>query len=119
VIPLNSVAFALLAALPQEGAVLFPAMPRQVSTLFPRYVKKAGLPSDITFHCLRDTYILCLAPYCTTPTLMALAPHRAYSTTRRYVQGDGAHLRHAVESLVSETGAGTVTPIVSANLEPL
>src|SRR5262249_22180080 len=31
VIPLNNVAFALLAALPQEGQVLFPDMPRYVS----------------------------------------------------------------------------------------
>jgi integrase len=101
VIPLNSTAFAVLAALPQDDLLLFPHLPRKLSDLFIRYVRKAGL-SDVTFHCLRDTYISRLAQYCTTPTLMALARHRDYRTTRRYVQVDGDHLRQAVEHLVPE-----------------
>jgi integrase len=66
--------------------------------LFIRYAQKAKL-TDVTFHCLRDTYISRLAPHVSTPTLMALARHRDYRTTRRYVQVDGDHLRAAVERL--------------------
>ena len=40
-----------------------------------------------------------LAADVSTPTLMALARHRDYRTTRRYVRVDGAHLRAAVERL--------------------
>jgi integrase len=120
VIPLNSTAFAVLAALPQESLLLFPHLPSKLSDLFIRYARKAGL-SDVTFHCLRDTYISRLAQYCTTPTLMALARHRDYRTTRRYVQVDGDHLRQVVEFLVppppekdhvtgTTTGTAKVTP---------
>lgn len=98
VIPLNSTAFAVLAGLEQDGLLLFPKMPKKLSDLFIRYAKRAGL-EDVTFHCLRDTYISRLAVHCTTPTLMALARHRDYRTTRRYVQVDGDHLRQAVENL--------------------
>jgi hypothetical protein len=43
-----------------------------------------------------------LAPHCTIPTLIALARHRDYRTTQRYVQVDGDHLRQTVERLVPE-----------------
>jgi integrase len=113
-VPLNSTAFALLAALPQESPQLFPKMPRHMSDMFVRYAKKAGL-EDVTFHCLRDSYISRLEPHCTTPTLMALARHRDYRTTRRYVQVDGEHLRQTVERIVPETVSayGTVTRTVT------
>jgi len=119
VIPLNSTAFAVLAALPQDDPRLFPHLPRKMSDLFIRYAHKAGLP-DVTFHCLRDTYISRLAPHCTTPTLMALARHRDYRTTRRYVQVDGDHQRQAVEYLVPdlENDHVTVTEIVTATIKP-
>jgi integrase len=118
VIPLNSTAFAVLAALPQEDPLLFPHLPSKLSDLFIRYARKAGL-SDVTFHCLRDTYISRLAQYCTAPTLMALARHRDYRTTRRYVQVDGDHLRQAVEHLVPpppKNGHTTVTEIVTTEM---
>jgi hypothetical protein len=46
---------------------------------------------------------------------MALARHRDYRTTRRYVQVDGAHLRQAVEYLVPDPvkSHGTVTKTVT------
>ena len=78
---------------------MFPTLPLKLTDLFIRYVAKANLPRDITFHCLRDTYISRLAEHVSTPTLMALARHRDYRTTRRYVQVDGDHLRVAVEQL--------------------
>ena len=117
VLPLNSTAFAVLAALPQESPLLFPHLPKKLSDLFIKYVRKAGL-ENVTFHCLRDTYISRLAPHCTTPTLMALARHRDYRTTRRYVQVDGDHLRQTVERLVPEGkyDHATVTPIVIARM---
>ena len=119
-IPLNSTAFSLLAELKQEGPLLFPRLPKRMSDLFIRYVKKAGL-KDVTFHCLRDTYISRLAPYCSTPTLMALARHRDYRTTRRYVRVDGDHLRQAVENLVPApvNEHGTVTQTVTTKNMPV
>ena len=113
VLPLNSTAFAVLAALPQDGPLLFATMPTNMSRTFVRAAHKAGIP-DITFHCLRDTYISRLAPHCTTPVLMALARHRAYSTTRRYIQIEGVHLRQALEHLVPATEDATVTQTVTA-----
>ena len=98
-LPLNQAAFSVLAALPQDGPLLFPTLPVKLSNSFARYAVKAGL-EDVTFHCLRDTYISRLAPHCTTPTLMALARHRDYRTTQRYIRIDGAHLRAAVGTLV-------------------
>ena len=79
--------------------MLFPGMPRHMSDMFVKYAKKAGL-EDVTFHCLRDTYISRLAPHCAVPTLMTLARHRDYRTTRRYLAIDGEHLRQTVEQLV-------------------
>lgn len=105
-IPLNSVAFAVLAELEQEGPLLFPNLPKKLSDLFIRYTRKAGL-TGVTFHCLRDTYISRLASGNSTPVLMALARHRDYRTTRRYVQVDGAHLREAVETLVNDMDTET------------
>ncbi|MEK7221463.1 MAG: hypothetical protein AAB253_09755, partial [candidate division NC10 bacterium] len=59
-------------------------------------------------HHLRDTPVSYLAPHVSTPTLMALARHRDYRTTRRYVQVDGEHLRAAVERL-AEPGCHPAT----------
>jgi integrase len=122
-LPLNRMAFSVLAALPQDGALLFPTLPHKLSDLFIHYAHKAGL-ADVTFHCLRDTYISRLAPHCNTPSLMALARHRDYRTTQRYVRLDGDHLRQTVEQLVADplpaldhdpvAGAGTVTQTVTA-----
>ena len=109
-LPLNQAAFSVLAALPQDGPRLFPGLPVKLSNSFVRYALKAGLV-DVTFHCLRDTYISRLAPQCTTPTLMALARHRDYRTTQRYIRIDGAHLRAAVDTLVS-------VPHAAVPLEP-
>jgi integrase len=99
VLPLNAAAFALLAGLPQQSEVLFPDMPRNMSSNFVYHVRKAGM-DDITFHCLRDTYISRLAPHVSVPTLMQLARHRSLVTTQRYLKIDDAHLRDAVEKLV-------------------
>jgi integrase len=114
-LPLNRVAFSVLAALEQDGPLLFPRLPKKLSDLFIRYARKAGL-LDVTFHCLRDTYISRLAPHCNTPSLMTLARHRDYRTTQRYVRIDGAHLRQTVEQLVSDplAGAGIVTQTVTS-----
>ena len=40
-----------------------------------------------------------MGPHVITRTLMTLARHRDYRTTRRYVRVDGDHLRAAVERL--------------------
>jgi integrase len=98
-IPLNATARAVLASLERTAPVIFPTLPKKLTDLFIRYAEKAKL-AEVTFHCLRDTYIISrLAPHVSTPTLMALARHRDYRTTRRYVQVDGDHLRAAVERL--------------------
>jgi len=107
-IPLNATARAVLASLERTAPAIFPTLPKKLTDLFKRYVEKAKLPKEITFHCLRDTYISRLAPHVSTPTLMTLARHRDYRTTRRYVQVDGKHLRDAVECLNPEAG-GTPT----------
>ena len=113
-IPLNRVALAVLAALSQDGPLLFPRLPTKLSDLFIKYAHRAGAP-DVTFHCLRDTYISRLAPHCTTPTLMALARHRDYRTTQRYVRLDGAHLRDAVAHLVETPPHREEEPLVVAS----
>jgi integrase len=100
-IPLNAPARAVLEGLERTSPLVFPSLPSKLTDLFIRYAVKANLP-DVTFHCLRDTYISRLAPHVSTPTLMALARHRDYRTTRRYVQVDGSHLRAAVERLATE-----------------
>ncbi len=115
-IPLNATARAVLAGLERTSPLVFLGLPKKLSDLFIRYVAKAKLPKEITFHCLRDTFISRLAPHVSTPTLMALARHRDYRTTRRYVQVDGDHLRAAVERLDSgATVAGTVTGILTVS----
>ena len=87
----------------EERPLGVPGSPnKKLMDLFIRYAQKAKL-TDVTFHCLRDTYISRLAPHVSTPTLMALARHRDYRTTRRYVQVDGDHLRAAVERLNEES----------------
>lgn len=109
VLPLNQTARRLLASLERTGPLVFPKMPSQLSTLFIRYAKKAGL-EGVTFHCLRDTFISRLAPHVSAPSLMALARHRDYRTTRRYLRIDEAHLKAAVERLTyPETGDGSST----------
>jgi integrase len=107
-LPLNATARAVLASLERTAPVIFPTLPKKLTDLFIRYAVKAKL-EDVTFHCLRDTYISRLAPHVSTPTLMALARHRDYRTTRRYVQVDGAHLRAAVERLAEGSG-GELSP---------
>ncbi len=97
-IPLNTTARAVLGTLERTGPLVFPTLPVKLSDLFIRYARKAGL-AGVTFHCLRDTYISRLACHVSTPSLMALARHRDYRTTRRYVQVDADHLRAAVERL--------------------
>jgi hypothetical protein len=78
--------------------MIFPTMPKKLTDLFIRYEERPKL-TDVTFHCLRDTYISRLAPHVTTPTLMALARRRGYRTKQCYVQVGGDHLRAAVERL--------------------
>ena len=109
-LPLNATARRVLASLPQTSPLVFPTLPKKVSDVFAKFVAKAKLPDDITFHCLRDTFISRLAPHVSGPTLMRLARHRDYRTTRRYVRVDGDHLRAAVTQL---DGAGTVTETVT------
>jgi integrase len=118
VLPLNDTAYSVLASLPQTHDVVFPHMLVNLPKAFARWVRKAGLPSDITFHCLRDTYISRLAPYCAAPTLMALARHRSLDTTRRYLRIDERHLRQAVERLNPQTDATTVARTVEGIHEP-
>ncbi len=106
-LPLNATAKAILAGLERTSPLVFPTLPKRLSGFFKRYVTKAKLPKEITFHCLRDTYISRLAPHVSPPTLMALARHRSYSATRRYVQVDERHLRDAVERLIPGASATT------------
>ncbi len=109
VLPLNQTARRLLTSLERTGPLVFPRIPSKLSDLFIRYVKKAGL-EGVTFHCLRDTFISRLAPHVSAPSLMALARHRDYRTTRRYLRIDEAHLKAAVERLTDpETGDGMYT----------
>lgn len=119
VLPLNNTAYSVLASLPQTHDVVFPEMPEGLSTIFVRWVRKAELPSDITFHCLRDTYISRLAPYCAAPTLMALARHRSLNTTRRYLRIEERHLRQAVERLNPQPDGTTGTRTVEGLYERL
>jgi integrase len=118
VLPLNDTAYTVLASLPQTHDVIFPDMPPDLSKRFTRLLRKAGLPSDITFHCLRDTYISRLAPYCAAPTLMALARHRSLNTTRRYLKIEERHLRQAVERLNPQSADATVARTVEGMYEP-
>jgi len=97
VIPLNRVATDLLAHLPKDGPTLFPAMRADFSRVFAKKARSVNL--DVTFHCLRDTFISRLAPHVSGPVLMQLARHRDFRTTRRYLKVDGRHLREAVEQL--------------------
>ena len=116
VLPLNAAAHTLLAGLPRTADVVFPDIPVNLGRAFKRRVVKAGLLGDVTFHCLRDTYISRLAPYCSAPSLMALARHRDFSTTQRYLKVDERHLRQAVERLSGDSESLTVTKIETAIL---
>ncbi len=120
-IPLNTTARTVLASLERTAPVIFPTLPRKLTDVFIKYAEKAKL-TDVTFHCLRDTFISRLAPHVSTPTLMALARHRDYRTTRRYVQVDGKYLRDAVECLnpgASATTSATEVLTVSQVLESI
>lgn len=99
VLPLNDVAFAVLAGLPQASELGFPDIPVKLSHLFRHYARRAGLPEDIHFHSLRHTYVSRLAPHCGVPTLMALARHRSYQTTQRYLKIEDERLRDVVQVL--------------------
>jgi site-specific recombinase XerD len=119
-IPLNATARSLLADLERTSPLVFSGFPKCLSDIVQEKVAKAGLPKDITWHCLRDTYISRLAPHVSAPSLMALARHRDFRTTRRYLQVAEQHLRDAVERLVSEatdTSTSTETLTVSQLLE--
>lgn len=98
-IPLNSTAFSILAAVPQDSERVFPDIPAGTSDSFKLRALKAGM-DDVTFHCTRDTYISRLAPHVSVPVLMKLARHRDYATTQRYLDFQGDELRSAVEALV-------------------
>jgi hypothetical protein len=98
-IPLNATARQTLASVERTGPLVFPALAKKLTDLFKRYVEKAKLPKEITFHCLRDTYISRLAEHVSTPTLMQFARHSDYRTTKRGAKIDGDHLRAAAESL--------------------
>jgi len=99
-VPLNSVARGILAGLERRGALVFPDLPTKVSDVFVKFAARAKL-DGVTFHCLRDTFISRIAPHVSTPALMALARHRDYRTTRRYVKVDDVRLREAVERLTA------------------
>ena len=114
-IPLNTTARTVLELIERTDPLVFPKLPKKLTDLFIRYALKAKL-ADVTFHCLRDTYISRLAPHVATPTLMALARHRDYHTTRRYVQVDGKYLRDAVECLNQATvSTGTSTGVLTVS----
>lgn len=98
-IPLNKGAYAVLEKSDRKSDLVFPDMPSSISVIFPRYVRKAGL-EGVTFHCLRDTFISRLAETASAATVMALARHRDFRTTQRYLRLDDNHLREAAESVV-------------------
>ncbi len=101
VVPLNSTVATLLLTLPKDGLVIFPTLPADFSRVFARIARAINL--DVTFHCLRDTFISRLAPHVSGPVLMQLARHRDFRTTKRYLKVDGGHLREAVERLTPES----------------
>jgi integrase len=110
-LPLNRTATALLASLERTGPLVFPSIPKRFSDRFVEYAKRAGLP-DVTFHCLRDTFISRIAPHVSAAVLMQLARHRDLRTTRRYLGFEDAALMAAVERLSEnevETGTATST----------
>ena len=100
VVPLNSTVVALLRTLPKDGPAIFPTLPADFSRVFARITRSVKL--NVTFHCLRDTFISRLAPHVSGPVLMQLARHRDFRTTRRYLKVDGEHLREAVERLTPD-----------------
>lgn len=106
-LPLNAVARAVLVSLERTGPVVFPGIPKRFSDRFVVYAKRAGLP-DVTFHCLRDSFISRIAPLVSAAVLMQLARHRDLRTTRRYLGFEDAALMAAVEKL-SENGFETGT----------
>jgi len=105
-IPLNTTAYAVLVEAGRTGELVFPSLPKGMSVTFARYVRKAGLGASaadalegVTFHCLRDTFVSRLAVNANPATIMALARHRDFRTTQRYLRLDDHHLRQAVETL--------------------
>ena len=101
VLPLNRTAADLLRFLTKDGSVIFPMIPGDFSRRFAKIARAVNL--NVTFHCLRDTFISRLAPHVSGPVLMQLARHRDFRTTRRYLKVDGEHLREAVRRLDSTT----------------
>ena len=101
VLPLNTTVTDLLHRLPKDGPTVFPMIPADFSRVFARIARAVNL--NITFHCLRDTFISRLAPHVSGPVLMQLARHRDFRTTRRYLKVDGQHLREAVERLTPDS----------------
>lgn len=97
-LPLNDTARAVLRGLERKSPLVFPDMPRKLSDLFARYARRAGLPG-VTAHCLRDTFITRVAPHVSPPTLLDLARHSDFRTTRRYKGVDKEGLRKAVAAL--------------------
>ncbi len=97
-IPLNATAKGLLSNLERTGKLVFPKLPRSLSTTFPRYLRRAKI-EGASFHCLRDTFCSRVAAHASAATLRALARHQDLRTTQRYVQVDDSHLRAAVEKL--------------------
>lgn len=106
-VPLNTTAVTILAEADKSGPLLFPRMPAKMSDLFIKYARRAGL-EDVTFHCMRDTFVSRLALTANPSTIMALARHRDFRTTQRYLKLDDTHLRQAVQSLVNDEPTGTV-----------
>jgi len=102
VLPLNSTALGVLASADRSNTLVFPHLPQSLSKVFVRAAKRAGV-EGVTFHGLRATYISRLAVTASPATLIALARHRNFHTTQRYLKQDDSHLRQAVESLVSAT----------------
>ena len=98
-VPLNTTAFTLLTEMDKSSEVVFPRMPKKMSDLFIKYARKAGL-DDVSFHDLRDTFVSRLAINANPTTIMALARHRDFRTTQRYLKLDDDHLKQAVESIV-------------------
>jgi len=101
-LPLNATARAVLACLERIGPVVFPCIRKRFSDRFVVYAKRVGQP-DVTFHCLRDTFISRIAPHVSAAVLMQLARHRNLRTTRRYLGFEDAHLMAAVERLIAKT----------------
>jgi integrase len=113
-IRINAKVREILSGLERVGPLVFPTLPKKLSDMFARYATKAGL-AGVTFHCLRDTFISRLAenPKVSPVMLMALARHRGFRTTMRYLKIEDDRLLAAAEELNAE---GTVSETVTTHL---